>query len=798
MTVSSTVDRQEYTALAGQVKFDFDLYVFADSDLAIYVDGVQKALGTDYTVALNDPQPGGSFTFLSALTGGEEVVCRRDVPYTQKDDYTPRGKFPADTLEQGLDRAAVRDQQLDEGIRRALRLAEGDTSGMDLELAPLQSTDTVEGKILGVGSDRKARLYDTSELDINVVYADYKVERHTGDGSTKTFTLAEDPIVVTNLDVFVNGVYQNKDTFSLTSKTVTFNDAPPAPLVAGEKNIEFRYGQGLQLGASAASSTTLSSRTKGGTTVQEEYNDQGQWDRTYLNDLIGADLSAMQVGDVVRVRAVSSAHPTAPAAWKLVATGATPPDATSGINSDGYFYDAASSARKFEVVPVGGAVLVEWFGAKGDGVTDDGGAFLIAIAGSSDGVKIKGASTSGYMCSKDLTLPSTHAVTFDFFGKNNIIYSGTGTLLKIVSGVGASDPVHRVWLRAKANTAGSGTAVQVEDSINQKINVLVEDFAVGVDLHIAANWCEANEVSGFIVDCDKGITFTRSGGNYSFAGTYLKNLWIQSTNAVAATPYGIHVGTLLDLYRSRFDNVVIFPRKANAVGFYCNGKMRNCTGAVHFEGDGVITSNTAWSFGPNADLLRFSIQSDIRGGIGTWFSFDAGIAASAYASGIVTDSLSNEQASIRRQGILSGIRAIYDEDASTVRYVEDVSAADVVRHRYANQPQFLDYADGKPIDAQIIPVGSGVKVEASSATPDVKGVKTLRLGFSAATTVTDFLNGATEQTIVVHHNNTNATIQHGTNLYLQGSANYTPAAAGARHVFQKYGGVWWEISRIEP
>jgi hypothetical protein len=59
----------------------------------------------------------------------------------------------------------------------------------------------------------------------------------TGNGTQVSFTLPETPISENFINVFINGVYQFKNTFSITSgTTLLFSEAPPAT-----SNIEVQY-----------------------------------------------------------------------------------------------------------------------------------------------------------------------------------------------------------------------------------------------------------------------------------------------------------------------------------------------------------------------------------------------------------------------------------------------------------------------------------------------------------------------------------------------------------------------------
>lgn len=50
---------------------------------------------------------------------------------------------------------------------------------------------------------------------------------HTGNGSTTTFSMTYNPGVESNTYVFVDGVYQNKSTYSISGTNVIFSEAPP-------------------------------------------------------------------------------------------------------------------------------------------------------------------------------------------------------------------------------------------------------------------------------------------------------------------------------------------------------------------------------------------------------------------------------------------------------------------------------------------------------------------------------------------------------------------------------------------
>ena len=99
------------------------------------------------------------------------------------------------------------------------------------------------------------------------------VQRYSGDGSTVAFTLATAPASENNTQVYVSGVYQQKDTYGVSGTTLTFSAAPPI----GTNNIEIvnssvaaAYG-----GVAVDSFVDVTDYTSGTTTQLTLANDPG-------------------------------------------------------------------------------------------------------------------------------------------------------------------------------------------------------------------------------------------------------------------------------------------------------------------------------------------------------------------------------------------------------------------------------------------------------------------------------------------------------------------------------------------
>lgn len=89
------------------------------------------------------------------------------------------------------------------------------------------------------------------------------VQRLSGTGVQTAFTLNVSVPTSALIDVFINGVYQNKDTFTISGTSLTFSEAPPA----GTDNIEVVVSITI---ANVETDASLVSYAPAGTTVEQE------------------------------------------------------------------------------------------------------------------------------------------------------------------------------------------------------------------------------------------------------------------------------------------------------------------------------------------------------------------------------------------------------------------------------------------------------------------------------------------------------------------------------------------------
>ena len=157
MTISSTTVKNSYSGNGTLDTFNYTFKIFADSDLQVIIRDASatetvKTLTTHYTVTGAGSASGGTIVFTAGNipSATETVVIRRAVPQTQAIDYIANDPFPAESHEEGLDRAMMAVQQLQEEVDRSIKLSR--TNTMNSTEFAVGST-TRAGKIFGFDSN---------------------------------------------------------------------------------------------------------------------------------------------------------------------------------------------------------------------------------------------------------------------------------------------------------------------------------------------------------------------------------------------------------------------------------------------------------------------------------------------------------------------------------------------------------------------------------------------------------------------------------------------------------------------
>lgn len=239
MALSSSLNYKEFTASAAQTVFAFgEVLYFSETHLQVYVDGVLKTLGVDYTcwpqINTSNGTPGGTITFVDEMVGGETVLIKRVVPIVQSIDYQENEKFPADTHEKGLDWLTMVAHQHDEEHSRMIKLPVTETG----------STASTTFPALSIRSNKYAAWNSSGEF-IALDPATASGTSVTAAGSTTARLLADRFADVKNILDY--GAVGNNSTDCAAAITAAYDACPANGAIFVPPGI-YRYNTALSFG----------------------------------------------------------------------------------------------------------------------------------------------------------------------------------------------------------------------------------------------------------------------------------------------------------------------------------------------------------------------------------------------------------------------------------------------------------------------------------------------------------------------------------------------------------------------
>jgi len=129
------------------------------------------------------------------------------------------------------------------------------SSSVNVKAVNLKAGQTVDIRVLQEGTGATFNNTQKANFSLSRVAGPFAVptgntrggnlttDVFTGDGVTKSFTLSTIPSVEANVQVYISGVYQSKNSYTIFGSTITFDEAPPV----GESNIEVVSGEPLDI-----------------------------------------------------------------------------------------------------------------------------------------------------------------------------------------------------------------------------------------------------------------------------------------------------------------------------------------------------------------------------------------------------------------------------------------------------------------------------------------------------------------------------------------------------------------------
>jgi len=250
MTVLDNTPRDQYTATGGQVAFSYTFEIAAEGDIAVLQNGVLLSLGTgagEYAVTGVGSDTGGVVTLVTGATSGDIITLYRDMALERLTSYTNGGDFLAADVNNDYDRLWLALQQNTGTSNRALVAPNTDPTNINMTI-PDKATRL--NKFLKFNENTgNPEVSDATGLYVS---AGMHVYNFTGDGTTVNFTLGTGPGSENNTQIYIDGVYQQKDGYNLSGSIVQFSVAPP-----NLSTIEVMVVEALPVGATTASQVSF-------------------------------------------------------------------------------------------------------------------------------------------------------------------------------------------------------------------------------------------------------------------------------------------------------------------------------------------------------------------------------------------------------------------------------------------------------------------------------------------------------------------------------------------------------------
>ena len=221
MTVADNTSRNQYTATSGQTVFAYTFEIVDKDDIVVLKNGTTLSEGTNYTVSNVGNDSGGNVTLTVGATAGDILTLYRDMPYARTQNYTNSGDFLASEVNSDFDNLWLAGEQTNRSFSQSIRkhITDSDSISMELPEAANRLNSFLTFDSTGAVS--------TSPLSSALSPSIIARQQFTGDGSTTAFTLAADPGSPAGVVIYIDGVYQEEDTYSVSGSTVTFTEAPP-------------------------------------------------------------------------------------------------------------------------------------------------------------------------------------------------------------------------------------------------------------------------------------------------------------------------------------------------------------------------------------------------------------------------------------------------------------------------------------------------------------------------------------------------------------------------------------------
>ena len=602
----TAVDRRVvYSGSAGTGPYNFSFPVLTATDINVYKDTTKLTLTTDYSVTISASDGTGSVTLVSPASGDNTVTIVGARAIQRTTDFVTAGDLLASSLNVELDSQTIFVQQVSEDADRAIKAPVTDPTSIDmtlpvkatratkalgfdsagdpvvstLTLAQIEagSTDAAASATAAANSATAASSSETASANSATASAasaatasayagTQTVDLFNGTGSQTAFTLSVAPANgdENNTDVHISGVYQQKDTYSLSGTTLTFSTAPPS----GTGNVEVMHMSARAIETPADGSVTYPK---------------------FASGLVDIDLTAVSAADdtIASAKAiktyVDAQVDTVDTLAEVLAIGNTTGGTDLGVSTGDDITFADSSKAIFGA----GSDLQIYHDGTNSFITD-AGTGLLHISGDSS-VHITNAAVD----ENKATFETNGAVTLYYDNAYKFATTATGVDITgtiVGDGLTLTTGATVTTVLDEDNMASnSATALSTQQSIKAYVDAQVDTVDTLAETLAIGNTTGGTDIG---VSAGDDITFTDSSKAIFGAGGDLQIFHDGTSSFINESGSGgLRVGTSqLQVQNAAFTENMILATADGAVTLYHDSAAKLATAATGVAITGEVTA----------------------------------------------------------------------------------------------------------------------------------------------------------------------------------------------------------------